>query len=126
MRDSGLAVFVLFLVGITWRTLSKLRRRRDNARKLEPGSLVLVHTPDQKTLVATVSSRGASHFWIELLPDNTRFWVPATAVEPAPERTPVPVFERTPQPAIDRSVAQSGMFKSMPRPAPRPGLDSEI
>ena len=116
MRDSGLAVIVLFLLGVTWRALSKLRGQRAGARQLEPGSLVLVHTPDHQTLVATVSSRGASHFWIELLPGETR-WVPATAVEPAPERTP--------HPGLDRSVAQSGTFKSMPRPEPRAGLDSE-
>ncbi len=117
MRVSGLAVFVVFLLAVTWRALSKLRTQREGARKLEPGSLVLVHTPDHQTLVATVSSRGASHFWIELLPGETR-WVPATAVEPAPERTPYP--------ALERGVAQSGMFKSMPRPEPRAGLDNEI
>src|SRR4051794_12292364 len=117
MRVSGLAAFVSFLLGVTRRTWSKLRSRRDGTRQLEAGSLVLVHTPDHQTLVATVSSRGASHFWVELLPGETR-WVPATAVEPAPERTP--------HPALERSVAQSGMFKSMPRPEPRAGLDNEI
>ena len=109
-----MAAFVSFLFGVTRRTWSKLRSQRDGTRQLEPGSLVLVHTPDHQTLVATVSSRGASHFWIELLPGETR-WVPATAVEPAPERS-----------ALERSVAQSGMFKSMPRPEPRAGLDNEI
>jgi hypothetical protein len=124
MRVLGLVVFVLFLFGVTWRIVSKWRGRRATAHELAPGSLVLVHTPDQKTLVATVSSRGASHFWIELLPDNTRFWVPATAVEPAPERTPVPTLGR--DVTLERNVAQSGTFKSMPRPELRRGLDSEI
>jgi hypothetical protein len=112
-----LAAFVSFLLAVTRRTWTKLRAQRDGTRALEPGSLVLVHTPDHQTLVATVSSRGASHFWIELLPGETR-WVPATAVEPAPERTP--------HPTLERSVAQSGTFKSMPRPEPRAGLDNEI
>lgn len=117
MRVLGLALFVSFLLGVSLRALSKLRSRRGATPRLEPGSLVLVHTPDHQTLVATVSSRGASHFWIELLPGETR-WVPATAVEPAPESTPHPTFER--------SVAQSGTFKSMPRPELRVGLDNEI
>jgi hypothetical protein len=111
MRVLGTAVMGLLLVcGTAWRAWSKARARRKKQKQLEPGSVVLVHTPDQKTVVATVRSRGPSHFWIELLPGDARFWVPATAVEPAPEH----------------AVRERAHFKSTPPPEPRAVLDSEI
>lgn len=112
MRVLGTAVIALLLLcGTAWRSWRRARAvRRKKHAELQPGSLVLVRTPDRKTLVATVRSRGPSHFWIELLPGDTRFWVPASAVEPAPER----------------SVRENALFKSTPPPAPRAMLDSEI
>ena len=111
MRVLGTTVIVLlFLCGSAWRAWLKARQRREKCDELEPGSLVLVRTPDRKTIVATVHSRGPSHFWIELLPGDTRFWVPASAVEPAPKR----------------ALETRDLLTSKLRSAPRPVLDSEI
>jgi hypothetical protein len=111
MRVLGTAVIVLLVVCWTaLRAWGRSRQKRDQRDELGPGALVLVRTPDRKTLVATVRSRGPSHFWIELPPGDTRFWVPATAVEPAPER----------------AVLRSELFRSTLERAPRQMLDSEI
>ncbi len=97
---SVVVVFVVGLVGalIAWRTSVRARVKREQREALHPGSVVLVHTPDRKKLVATVLSRGPSHFWIELAPGDARWWVPVTAVEPAPEDAVTEVLRRTPQP----------------------------
>jgi hypothetical protein len=54
---------------------------------LGPGDIVFVCTPDRQRLLARVIARGPSHFWIELSPGDARWWVPVTAVEPAPKRS---------------------------------------
>ncbi len=110
MTGLGTAVVVL-LVGalIIWRTSVRARIRREQREALQPGSVVYVRTPDRKMMVATVLSRGPSHFWIELLPGDARWWVPATAVEPAPEE----------------AVRETLLVRRTPQPAPRPMLDSE-
>jgi hypothetical protein len=110
MTGLGTAV-VVFLVGafIIWRTSVRARVRREQREALQPGSVVYVRTPDRKMMVATVLSRGPSHFWIELLPGDARWWVPATAVEPAPEA----------------AVRETELVRRAPQPAPRPMLDSE-
>jgi hypothetical protein len=111
MRALGTAVIALLLVCWTvLRAWGRARPKRDKPDELGPGAVVLVRTPDRTTLVATVRSRGPSHFWIELWPGDTRFWVPATAVEPAP----------------DRAVLRSGLFRSTLVRPPRRMLDSEI
>jgi hypothetical protein len=103
--------FTLFLVGVlaAWRASLRARVKDEQRKALKPGSVVLVRTPDRKQLVATVLSRGASHFWIELMPGDARWWVPATAVEPAPADT----------------VRESEELRRSSRPAPRRSLDSE-
>ena len=98
---------------VAWRFSVRARVKREQREALHPGSVVLVHTPDRKKLVATVLSRGPSHFWIELAPGDARWWVPVTAVEPAPEDA---VRENE---ALRRSPSRT------PLPAPRPALDSE-
>jgi hypothetical protein len=110
MTGLGTAVVVL-IVGafIAWRTTVHARVRREQRAALQPGSVVFVRTPDRKMMVATVLSRGPSHFWIELLPGDARWWVPATAVEPAPPD----------------AVRETQVLRRTPRPAPRPMLDSE-
>jgi|SRR5689334_19793104 hypothetical protein len=110
MTGLGTAV-VVFLVGafVLWRTTVRARVRREQREALQPGSVVYVRTPDRKMMVATVLSRGPSHFWIELLPGDARWWVPATAVEPAPEE----------------AVRETALIRRAPLPAPRPVLDSE-
>jgi type II secretory pathway pseudopilin PulG len=107
-------VVVIFVVGlasalVAWRMSVRSRVRREQRDALRAGSVVLVHTPDRKKLVATVLSRGPSHFWIELPPGDARWWVPVTAVEPAPENT----------------VRETEVLRRTPRPGPRPALDSE-
>lgn len=79
------AVLVLLGVFATWAWSSRRVERERRRGSLRPGSIVLVRTPDRKQLVAQVISRGPSHFWIELEPGDTRWWVPESAVEPAPE-----------------------------------------
>ncbi|HTQ02624.1 MAG TPA: hypothetical protein VMI54_02165 [Polyangiaceae bacterium] len=78
---------VLLSIGLVAAWLFSARRAERQRRResLRPGSIVLVHTPDHKELVAQVISRGPSHFWIELEPGDTRWWVPVTAVDPAPK-----------------------------------------
>jgi hypothetical protein len=78
----GLVLGVLSVV--TWQVQ---RRRAERARleRLKPGAVVFVHAGDGKRLVARILSRGVSHFWIELPPGDARWWVPVSAVEPAPE-----------------------------------------
>jgi hypothetical protein len=71
-------------LGAWWRRA--VRRARVEA--LAPGALVRVRTPDGCRLLARVVSRGPSHFWIELPPGDARWWVPATAVEPAGRNAP--------------------------------------
>jgi hypothetical protein len=111
MRALGTAVIVLLFIGaLVARAWLAMRRRREKREALGPGSLVLVRTPDRKTLLAKVQSRGPSHFWIELLPGDTRFWVPASAVKRVPKRT-----------SLERDFVTSTL-----QPAPRPVLDSEI
>jgi len=113
MTGLGSVVFILLLAGsgglAAWRMSVRARIKREQREALHPGSVVLVHTPDRKKLVATVLSRGPSHFWIELPPGDARWWVPVTAVEPAPED------------AVREAV---GLTRSL-EPAPRPMLDSE-
>ena len=114
---SGLGSVVVFvLLGlagalVAWRASVRSRIRREQRDALHPGSVVLVHTPDRKKLVATVLSRGPSHFWIELAPGDARWWVPVTAVEPAPE---------------DAVRETEYLMRHRPEPGPRPMLDSEI
>jgi hypothetical protein len=116
MAALGTAVIAILMGLLAWRASARERTRRERPpAALEPGSLVLVRTPDQKQLVATVLSRGASHFWIELTPGEARWWVPATAVEPATEDA--------------KSELVSGddtMIRRTLRREPRPALDSEI
>jgi len=107
-------VVVIFVVGlagafVAWRTTVRARIKREQRDALHPGSVVLVHTPDRKKLLATVLSRGPSHFWIELPPGDARWWVPVTAVEPAPEGARL----------------EAELFRRTPLPEPRPMLDSE-
>jgi hypothetical protein len=107
-------VAVILLLGlaggfVAWRLSIRARVKREQREALHPGSVVLVHTPDRKKLVATVLSRGPSHFWIELAPGDARWWVPVTAVEPAP----------------DDAVRETEGLRRRPEPAPRPMLDSE-
>ena len=107
-------VVVILLLGlaggfIAWRVSIRARIKREQREALHPGSVVLVHTPDRKKLVATVLSRGPSHFWIELAPGDARWWVPVTAVEPAPED----------------AVRETEGLRRRPEPEPRPMLDSE-
>lgn len=113
MTGTG-SVVVILLVGlagafVAWRLSVRARVKREQRDALHPGSVVLVHTPDRKKLVATVLSRGPSHFWIELPPGDARWWVPVTAVEPAPEE----------------AVRETEGLRHTLQPAPRPMLDSE-
>jgi len=113
MTGTG-SVVVILLVGlagafVAWRMSVRARIKREQRDALHPGSVVLVHTPDRKKLVATVLSRGPSHFWIELPPGDARWWVPVTAVEPAPE---------------DAVRETEGLRRTL-QPAPRPMMDSE-
>jgi len=111
MTALGTAVIFMFIGALAvWRGSVRARVRVEQRALLQPGSVVLVRTPDRKQLVATVLSRGASHFWIELAPGDARWWVPATAVEPAPEE----------------AVLESERLRQMPRTAPRRALGSEI
>jgi hypothetical protein len=111
MTALGTAVTVLVLgCFVAWRATARERVKREQLEALEPGAFVLVRTPDHKQLLARVLSRGPSHFWIELMPGETRWWVPASAVEPAPEH----------------SVRNPALLSRTPRPAPRPAMDSEI
>lgn len=105
-----MVIVLLLACGAALRALVQAVRRRDKRDELSPGSVVLVRTPERKTLLATVRSRGPSHFWIELPPADARFWVPASAVRPAPTHA--------------RLANQ--LFKSTLQPAPRRMLDSEI
>lgn len=113
MTGLGSVVFILSvgLAGllVAWRMSMRARIKREQRDALHPGSVVLVHTPDRKKLVATVLSRGPSHFWIELPPGDARWWVPVNAVEPAP----------------DAAVRETEGLRRMPPPAPRPMMDSE-
>jgi hypothetical protein len=113
MTGLGSVLFILSvsLTGalVAWRVSIRARIKREQRDALHPGSVVLVHTPDRKKLVATVLSRGPSHFWIELPPGDARWWVPVTAVEPAP----------------DDAVRETEGLRRPPPPAPRPMLDSE-
>ena len=113
MTGLGSVVIILLLAVsgslIAWRLSVRARVKREQREALQPGSVVLVHTPDRKKLVATVLSRGPSHFWIELPPGDARWWVPVTAVEPAPEDT----------------VREAAGLRRSLEPAPRPMLDSE-
>ena len=111
MTALGTAVILLLVGALTaWRGTVRARVKVEQRAQLQPGSVVLVRTPDRKRLVATVLSRGASHFWIELMPGDARWWVPASAVEPASEA----------------AVLESEALRQTLRPAPRPVLDSEI
>src|SRR4051812_11836852 len=76
--------------------LQRQRSRRVRREALRPGAFVLVNLGDGKRMVARVLSRGASHFWIELPPGDARWWVPISAVEPAPQRVvrQAPAFKR--------------------------------
>lgn len=110
MTALGTAVIVVIVTLVAvWRTSTLARSKREQREALQPGSVVLVRTPDRKMLVATVLSRGPSHFWIELMPGDARWWVPATAVEPAPES----------------AVRETRVLRQAPPPVPRPRLDSE-
>lgn len=116
MAALGTAVIGLLLGCLfVWRSSTRERARRDRPAVLEPGSLVLVRTPDHKQLVATVLSRGPSHFWIELMPGDARWWVPATAVEPAPDDGTAELVS-----------SDDTMIRRTLRREPRPVLDSEI
>jgi hypothetical protein len=116
MAALGTAVIAVLVGLLTWRATARERARRDRPpAALEPGSLVLVRTPDRKQLVATVLSRGPSHFWIELMPGEARWWVPATAVEPAPEDATSGLVS-----------GDDTMIRRTLRREPRPVLDSEI
>lgn len=85
------AAVVLFLSALgTWVWSAQRFERERRRGELRRGSIVLVRTPDHKQLVARVISRGPSHFWIEIEPGDTRWWVPETAVDPAP----MPVVRR--------------------------------
>jgi hypothetical protein len=103
---------IVFLAGLlaAWRSQVRARVRQVQRDALQPGSVVLVRTQDRKQLVATVLSRGTSHFWIELAPGDARWWVPATAVTPAPEA----------------KLLEKAEFRLGRRLAPRAALDSEI
>jgi hypothetical protein len=113
MTGLGSVIFILSVslagVLVAWRVSVRSRIKREQRDALHPGSVVLVHTPDRKKLVATVLSRGPSHFWIELPPGDARWWVPVTAVEPAPED----------------AVRETEGLRRRLEPAPRPMLDSE-
>jgi hypothetical protein len=117
MNGMGSVAVVIFLgllsALVAWRFSVRTRVKREQREALHPGSVVLVHTPDRKKLVATVLSRGPSHFWIELAPGDARWWVPVTAVEPAPEDT------------VRESEELRRAPSRAPLPAPRPALDSE-
>lgn len=69
---------------VTW-AMQRRRARRARVERLTAGALVFVQAGDGRRLVARVLSRGVSHFWIELPPGDARWWVPVSAVEPAPE-----------------------------------------
>jgi len=117
MAALGTAVIALVVGFLAWRAVARERVRPERPpASLEPGSLVLVRTPDHKQLVATVLSRGPSHFWIELMPGEARWWVPATAVEPAPEEGTAELVLSSDDTMIRRTL----------RREPRPVLDSEI
>jgi len=110
MTGLGTAVIVILVaLAIAWRLVAQARTKREQREALQPGSVVFVRTPDRKMMVATVLSRGPSHFWIELMPGDARWWVPATAVEPAPPE----------------AVLETQVVRRTPRPAPRSVLDSE-
>jgi hypothetical protein len=116
MAALGTAVIAVLMGLLAWRASARERTRRERPpATLEPGSLVLVRTPDQKQLVATVLSRGPSHFWIELMPGDARWWVPATAVEPVVDQ------------ATSLLVSSDDtMIRRTLRREPRPVMDSEI
>jgi hypothetical protein len=78
------ALVLVVLVRLFVRRRSRLQARID---ALGPGALVFVRTLDGERLLARVISRGPSHFWIQLWPGDARWWVPSTAVVPAPERS---------------------------------------
>jgi hypothetical protein len=105
---TGAIVFFFGLIA-AWRSQVRSRVKHAQREALQPGSVVLVRTPDRKQLVATVLSRGKSHFWIELSPGDARWWVPATAVEAAPEAV----------------VREKEELRRSSRPAPRPKSDAE-
>jgi hypothetical protein len=117
MNGLGSVAVVIFLgllsSLVAWRLSVRARVKREQRDALHPGSVVLVHTPDRKKLVATVLSRGPSHFWIELPPGDARWWVPVTAVEPAPED------------AVRESEELRRAPSRAPLPEPRPAFDSE-
>jgi hypothetical protein len=76
------------------------RRARHLLRdSLKPGAIVLVSTGDGRRLVARILSRGIAHYWIELPPGDARWWVPVSAVKPAPERAARGVAFKRPFPA---------------------------
>jgi hypothetical protein len=104
----SIAMVTLVLVAVV--RLFMRRRSRLQARidALGPGALVFVRTLDGERLLARVISRGPSHFWIQLWPGDARWWVPSTAVVPAPERS--------------RALAP---FKAGPAKAPRSTLARE-
>jgi len=78
-------ILLVVVVGGTAYVQSHGARQKRQAA-LDVGAIVFVRTPDRKRLIARVIARGPSHFWIELAPGDARWWVPATAVEPAPAR----------------------------------------
>lgn len=79
---AGLAFGVLAIVA--WQ-VQRRRVQRARVNRLKAGAIVFVLAGDGQRLVARVLSRGVSHFWIELPPGDARWWVPVSAVEPAPE-----------------------------------------
>jgi hypothetical protein len=87
---------------VTYWVLDRRSAQRAQLDALGPGAIVFVRTSDGQRLLARVISRGPSHFWIELTPGDARWWVPATAVEPASER-----------------AKRAGWFKSVLGNAPR-------
>ncbi len=105
-----LSIAIVTLVFVVVVLVLRCRRARQQARidALGPGALVLVRTQDGVRLLARVISRGPSHFWIQLSPGDARWWVPSTAVEPAPARS--------------RAL---GSFKAGPAEAPRSTLARE-
>jgi hypothetical protein len=81
----SISVVALALTAVVWGFVRQRALGRARIEALGPGAIVFVRTPDRQRLLARVISRGPSHFWIELAPGDARWWVPATAVEPAPE-----------------------------------------
>ena len=82
----SLIVGLLFgVLAIVTGHVVRQRGQRARLERLTAGAIVFVHAGDGQRLIARVLSRGVSHFWIELPPGDARWWVPISAVEPAPE-----------------------------------------